>query len=170
MAYTDFTELPYADGTRKAYLMPIIGHTCKLAYGWTVGRRANTDLALEAWEAAKATFQQLEIPYTGMIVHHDQDPVYTGYRWTSQLLLKDGVRLSYALNGARDNPEMESFNGRFKTEGRSLFVEAQSLSELQTVVGEQMRYYNNERRHSSLGYLPPLTYLERIWPEPKASG
>ena len=65
---------------------------------------------------------------------------------------------------------MEAFIGRFKTEGCSLFLEAQTASELRAVVGEQMRYYNNERRHSSLGYLAPLTYLERIWPEPKASG
>ena len=162
VAYTDFTELLYADGTRKAYLMPIIGHTCKLAYGWAVGKRANADLALEAWEVAKATFQQLAIPYAGMIVHHDQDSVYTGYRWTGRLLLEDGVRLSYTLNGAKDNPEMESFDGRFKTEGRSLFLDAQTLGELRAVVGKQMHYYDTERRHSSIGYLPPLTYIERM--------
>ena len=162
MAYTDFTELVYADGTRKAYLMPIIGHVCKMAYGWAVGQRANTALALEAWEAAKATFQELAIPYAGMIVHHDQDSVYTSYDWTGQLLLQDRVRLSYALNGAKDNPEMESFNGRFKTEGHSLFLEAHNIAELHTVVAERMCYYNTKRRHSSIGYLPPLTYIKRV--------
>ena len=162
VAYTDFTELVYADGTRKAYLMPIIGHVCKMAYGWAVGQRANTALALEAWDAAKATFQELAIPYAGMIVHHDQDSVYTSYDWTGQLLLQDRGRLSYALNGAKDNPEMESFNGRFKTEGHSLFLEAHNIAELHTVVAERMHYYNTKRRHSSIGYLPPLTYIERV--------
>ena len=119
VAYTDFTEIPYANGTRKAYLMPIIGHVCKMAYGWALGKSANTDLALMAWEKAKTTFQEHNIPFLGMIVHHDQDPVYTGYRWLYQLLLKDKGWVSYALNGPRDNPEMESFNGRFKTEGHS---------------------------------------------------
>lgn len=33
VAYTDFIELVYANGQRKAYLMPIIGHRCKLVYG-----------------------------------------------------------------------------------------------------------------------------------------
>lgn len=160
VAYTDFTELLYADGTRKAYLMPIIGHLCKVVYGSAVGERANTDLALEAWESAKATFRQLEVPYAGMIIHHDQDSVYTGHRWTGQLVLEDQVRLSYTLNGAKDNPEMESFIGHFKTEGHSLFLEAQTLGELGAVVRAQMCYYNTERRHSSLGYLAPLTYLE----------
>jgi putative transposase len=162
VAYTDFTELSYADGRRKAYLMPIIGHVCKMAYGWAVGDRANTPLALEAWEAAKATFQRLDIPYQDMIMHHDQDSVYTSYSWTSQLLLEDRLRLSYTLNGAQDNPEMESFNGRFKTEGRSLFLDARDVPELRRVVAERMHYYNAGRRHSSIGYLPPLTYLERV--------
>ena len=44
-----------------------------------------------------------------MIVHHDRDPVFTGYGWTGQLLLSDSIMLSYALGGAKDNPEMESF-------------------------------------------------------------
>jgi hypothetical protein len=36
----------------------------------------------------------------GMILHQDQDPVFTSYMWTAQLLRKDSVRLSYALRGA----------------------------------------------------------------------
>lgn len=70
VAYTDFTELLFADGTRKAYLIPIIGHVCKMAYGWAVGERA------------KETFQRYDIPYVGMIIDHDQDAVFTGYGWT----------------------------------------------------------------------------------------
>lgn len=62
------------------------------------------------------------------------------------------MRLSYALNGAKDNPEMESFNGRFKPEGHSLFLDAHDIAELRTVVAERMQYYNSERRHSSIGY------------------
>lgn len=162
VAYTDFTELVYANGTRKAQLMPIIGHVSKVAYGWAVGRRANTALALQAWQRAKDTFEALVIPYQGMIVHHDQDSVYTGYAWTNQLLLKDQVQLSYTLNGARDNPVMESFIGRFKTENRSLLLDAERVFDLREIVSTQMHYYNTERRHSSINYLAPLTYLERV--------
>ena len=67
-------------------------------------------------------------------------------------MLKDGVHLSYALNGARDNPEMESFIGHFKSENESLLVDAADLPELREVVARQMHYYNAERRHSSLDY------------------
>lgn len=160
--YTDFTELVYADGARKAYLMPIISHACKMAFGWAVGRNANTTLALKAWHEAKVTFRRLSISFEGMIVHHDQDSVYTGYGWNSQLLLEDKARLSYALNGAKDNPEMESFNGRFKTENRSLFLDAQSVDELRNIVAQRMDYYNTERRHSSLDYVAPLLYIQQM--------
>jgi hypothetical protein len=71
---------------------------------------------------------ELQLPWQGTIIHHDQDSVYTSYDWTGQLLLKDNVRVSYALGGAKDNPEMEGFISRFKTEGHSLFLDARSMS------------------------------------------
>jgi len=159
--YTDFTELRYADGRRKAFLIPIIGHTSKLAFGWAVGEHPDTSLALQAWDRAKETCRQLYIVYAGMIMHHDRDSVFTSYAWTAQLLLEDGLQLSYALRGAKDNPEMEAFNGRFKTEGRSLFLEAETLSDLIAVVEMRMNYYNTERRHSSVGYVPPMTFIRQ---------
>ncbi len=93
-------------------------------------------------------------------MHHDQDSAYTGHMWTGQLLLQDKVKLSYALDGAKDNPEMESFNGRFKQEGNSLFLDAGDMEELKLVISRQMKYYNTKRRHSSLGYVSPATYIE----------
>ncbi len=81
-----------SDSYRKAYLMPIIGHACKMAYGWALGESANSVLAMEAWNMAKKTFERLGIACEGMIMHHDQDSVYTGHMWTGQLLLKDKVR------------------------------------------------------------------------------
>jgi transposase InsO family protein len=162
VAYTDFTELVYANGRLKAYLIPIIDHTSKLILGWAVGKRAVTSLALEAWEQARDTFRYQGFDLEGVTVHHDQDPVFTSYGWTSQLLLKDHVRVSYALNGARDNPEMEAFNSRFKTENRSLLLDAQTLEELQVLVSERMDYYNNERRHSSIDYQAPVVFIASL--------
>jgi transposase InsO family protein len=162
VVYTDFTEIPYANGQKKAFLIPIIGHVSKVAFGWAVGEHADTPLALQAWERAKATFRELDIAYAEtVIVHHDRDPVFTGYGWTSQLLLDDKVLLSYALRGAKDNPEMEAFNSRFKSEGQSLFLNAQTFTELVTVVGQRMVYYNTHRRHSAIGQIPPLTFVQR---------
>jgi len=118
---TDFTELVYTNGRRKAQLLPIIGHVSKMTYGWAVSEHADTELELLAWEQVKKTWRRLDIPYAGMIVHHDQDAVFTGYEWARRLVLED--------------------------------IE---------VANERMRYYNNEeRRHLSIGYLPPLTFIDR---------
>jgi transposase InsO family protein len=162
VAYTDFTELLYADGRHKAYLIPIIGHVSKLAYGWALGEGPDAATALRAWERAKETFRQLDTLYKGLILHQDQGSAFISYAWTGQLLLKDEVRLSYSLRGFKDNPEMESFIGHFKEEGRSLFLDAQSIAELATVVDNRMVYYNTDRRHSSIGYVPPLTYIAQV--------
>lgn len=159
VAYTDFTELLYADGQRKAHLIAIIGHICKLAYGWALGEGPDAATALRAWERAKETWRQLGIPYEGMIVHQDQGSAFISYAWTGQLLLVDRVQLSYTLRGFKDNPQMESFFSRFKEEGRSLFLDAQNVDELATVVDSRMVYYNTDRRHSSIGYVSPLTYI-----------
>jgi hypothetical protein len=36
--------------------------------------------------------------------------------WTGRLLLQDHLRISYTLDGAKDNPARESFISRFKNE------------------------------------------------------
>ncbi|HUW94794.1 MAG TPA: IS3 family transposase [Anaerolineae bacterium] len=166
VAYTDFTELVYADGRRKAHMIPIADHASKLALGWAVGERAVAGLALQAWEQSRQTLKAQGVELKEVIVHHDQDPVFTSDGWTSCLLLRDRVRVSYALNGARDNPQMESFIGRFKTENRSLLLDAQTLDELQAVVAERMNFSNNRRRHSTIGYQVPTMYIASLQPWP----
>lgn len=158
--YTDFTDLLHSRGVAK--LIAIIGHATKASFGWAVGESANTELALAAWDRAKRTFAELGVDPQGVIVHHDQDPVFTGYGWTSQLLLKDRLRLSFALNGAKDNTQMESFFSRFKTENHSLFADAQGPGPLGVLVDERMHYFNQERRHSSLGYVAPMSYVQSL--------
>lgn len=154
--YTDFTELPYATG--KAWLMALLDHASKVVVGWAVGGRADTALAVAAWRRARRWLVQHRVPLRGLIVHQDRDTVYTGYGWLG-LLQRDGVRLSFALHGCRDNPEMESFHSRFKTENRSLLRDASTLAELVQIVRWRIGYYNARRRHSALHNRAPLTYL-----------
>ena len=156
--HTDFTELRFAGGTQKAYLMPIVGHVSKLAFGWAVGESANRRLALQAWRQAKETMQELSIEPAGMVMH--QDPVYTSYAWTGRLLLHDRLQVSYSLDGARGNTEMEAFISRFKNENRSLLLDAPTIEALERVVNVRMCYYNEVRRHSALDNQPPRKGLE----------
>ena len=160
---TDFTELVYARG--KAWLMPILDSHSKLVPGCAVGRRRSRRLALKAWARARRRLRSLGVSIEGVIMHHDRDSVYTSDDWVRRVLLDDRARLSYALRGARDNPDMESFNGRFKTENQDLFGDVESFEELVTLVGKRMSHYNCRRKHSSIGNTPPMTYVRRLLAE-----
>jgi putative transposase len=167
--YTDFTEIHYGATGQKAFLIPFLDHVSKLVLGWALGERAITDLALEAWAQARETLASFSLTPAGRIIHHDQDPVFTSYAWTRRLLIEDRCRVSYALQGARDNPRMESFFGRFKTENRSLLQDAMTLPELLQVVAGRIEHYNQVRRHSSIGYQAPLVYVRTLLREGDAS-
>jgi putative transposase len=158
--YTDFTELAYGGGT--AQLIAFVDHTSKVALGGVVDGQKTAEVALRSWRGTKAALRRLGKGPRGVIVHHDQGSAFISYDWARELVQRDGARLSFALRGARDNPEMESFFGRFKVENRSLFLDATTLEELKVVVRRRLRYYNWERRHSSLGNQAPMRYLKNL--------
>jgi len=165
--YTDFTEIWYAKRKKKAYLMALIDHATKWVVGWAVGHRPNTELALEALAMAAATLADVGLTLEGRIIHHDQDTVYTGYRWLHAVLITHRARISFSENGAKGNTTMESFNGRFKGENKSLFYEEANIWELGRLIAKQMEYHNGRRRHSTLGYTAPIDYIihEEILPQ-----
>ena len=166
--YTDFTTLKYAKGNKKAYLMALVDDATKWAIGWALGFRPNTELAPEVLSMAKVTLADVGLSLAGRIIHHDQDSVYTGYRWLRAVLITHRARISFSENGAKGKTSMESFNGHFKGESKSLFYDAANIWELERTVAQQMRYYNGKRRHSALGYLAPMCYIikEAILPQP----
>ena len=65
-----------------------------------------------------------------MVTHQDQDLVYTSYAWTGRLLLWNQLQISFALDGAKSNTEMEVFISRFKNEVRSLLLDAPTIEVL----------------------------------------
>jgi putative transposase len=156
---TDFKELLYDGGRKKAHLMVMLDLESRWAGGWAVGDARNRSVALQALEDLRTNISSLGQRLWGVVIHHDKDSVYTTYRWLEELLLKDRARVSYAQRGARDNPWIESFWGRFETENGELILEAETLEEVRKIVAEQLEYYNCERRHSALGYRRPYEVM-----------
>ena len=154
---TDFTELLYAGGQRKAHLMVLLCIESRWAGGWAVGARRCRELALN--DTLTGNLGVVGRDLKGVIVHHDKDSVYTSYAWLRRVLLKEDGRLSYAEHGAKDNPWIESFWGRFKTENADLLLGCETLAEVETVVEDRLVYYNEAQRHSSLDYKPPMKVL-----------
>ena len=157
---TDFTEIPFDGGRRKAHLIAMLDVDSEWVPGWAVGFSKDTTLALECWEHVQRAYAEFGNDVAGVVVHQDQDSVFTSYDWLRALVVDAGVRISYSERGAWDNPWIESFWARFKGENGSLFLEAGDLPDLRDLIDQQMGYYNRLRRHSSLDNRPPLAYLK----------
>ena len=156
---TDFTELFYAGGQRKAYLMVLLCIESRWAGGWAVGPRRCRQLALASLSRLTGNLGVVGRDLNDVIVHQDKDSVYTSYAWLQRVLLQENGRLSYAEHGAKDNPWIESFWGRFKTENADLLLSCETLAEVEAVVADRLVYYNEARRHSSLDYKRPMEVL-----------
>jgi putative transposase len=92
MLSTDFTEFSYAGGSKKAYLMALLDPASAWVPGWAVGPSANRELALACWGEARRHLGEV----AGMVVHSDQDSVYTSYEWLRTLIVEDGVVISFS--------------------------------------------------------------------------
>jgi putative transposase len=152
---TDFTELTYDGGRKKAWMMVLVDIESKWAGGWSVGASRNRHMAMEAVESLPEGMASVgRCTLWGMIVHHEPGTRSTHQprAWLERLLVEERARLSYAQREAKDNPWIESFWGRFETENGELILEAQTVEEVRTLVGEQLDYYNRRRRHSALDY------------------
>ncbi|MGH3085788.1 MAG: integrase core domain-containing protein [Rubrobacteraceae bacterium] len=136
--------------------MALLDIESKWAGGWSPGPSRNRLMALEAVDGLREGMASLGCgDLCGAVVHHDKDSVYTSRRWLHRLLLEERARLSYAERGARDNPWIESFRGRFETENAELILEAETVEEAREIVAEQLDHYSHRRRHSALDYRAP---------------
>lgn len=135
---TDFKELFYDGGAKKAHLMVLLDLKSRWAGGWAVVDGRNRCVALQALDDLRKNMASLDQRLCGVVIHHDKDSIYTSYRWLEEVLLKNRARISYAQRGARDNPWIESFWGRFETENGQLILEAQTLEEVRQIVDEKL--------------------------------
>lgn len=118
--------------------------------GWDVRETMPEDLVSEALRRALAVRQ----PVQGLIVHSDQDSQYTATCFRN-LLTQHGAAQSMSRRGnCYDKAQAEYFWSRLKTElldgGSFLDLDAARLE-----LAHYIAYYNDERRHSALGYHTP---------------
>ncbi len=98
----------------------------------------------------------------GLIIHSDRGGQYAG---TIFRKLLTGYELLQSMSGADnpyDNAFMESYFSRFKAE----LLEGgafESLEDARTEIFEYIEmYYNPVRRHSSLGYISPVAFEQKM--------
>jgi putative transposase len=129
--------------------------------GWRVMSTKETALVSSAVEQALATRRRhdAEFTTTGLVHHSDAGSQYTSIAFT-EALEEAGIAGSIGSVGdALDNALMESTIGLYKTElieHRRNRKTWESRASVEAATAEWVHWYNAERLHSSIDYLPPI--------------
>jgi transposase InsO family protein len=155
--YSDITYLAYAN--QWAYLCSVRdGHTRRVL-GRTVGARMTATLVEKAVRQAVALRGSLP---QHVIFHADRGCQFTS-RQLAEACAQLGLPRSMGSTGVCwDNAQQESFWSTFKNEYyfRHVFTSLEQLRRATYVWIDS--WYNARRRHSAIGYIPPLEYERRL--------
>lgn len=156
---SDVTIISYQGGT--AYLSVHLDYWGKMVYGFKLSLRPDSDLVIDSLKQAIKRLKRFKIKNLKQIIfHQDRGSVYTSIDYTTEVL-KHNSYLSYSKTGEPgDNAVNESFFSRLKDEWQDVFYEAKNFEELEKIVKEKIKYYNQKRYHSSLNQTTPLKYTK----------
>lgn len=140
-------------GKQWNYLSVVMDLFTRKIIGWTFNRNRTADLVAESLIMAAN-----DNDYTKeTIFHSDQGSEYTS-RLNFKTLNERNIRISMSRKGhCWDNAFMESFFHSLKTE-MIYFNTFETIEEAVAYIMDYMKFYNQERIHSSLGYLTPSEF------------
>lgn len=132
-----------------------------LASRQIVGIAMADHLRAELVEAALDMALQQRRPPPGLLHHSDRGSQYTSQSYR-QRLHECGVTLSMSRVGeCRDNAPMESFWATLKRECADVPFATRAIAR-SDLFAYIMGFYNQQRRHSALGYLSPLMFEQQL--------
>ena len=136
------------------YLAVVLDAYSRRVVGWAVSLQLNADLPLAALHRALASRR----PGPGLLHHSDRGIQYASVAY-QDTLRRYGIRCSMSRRGdCWDNAVVESFFHSLKVErlhSRRLTDRQEVCEELQDYIE---RFYNRERRHSTLGHISPVLF------------
>ena len=146
-----------------AYVYFIVDAFSRMIVGWRVAHHMRTEMVLDALEMAR---WQRGTRLAGLVSHTDAGSQFTSVRYGEHLAELGALPSIGSVGDAFDNALAESVNGLYKTElirgpdqGPWRSVDDVELATLRWV-----HWYNAERLHEYLGYVPPAEF-EQIWRE-----
>jgi putative transposase len=142
------------------YLAVVLDVWSRKIVGWAMSSRLVTQIVLDALAMAIAQ----RSPATGVIFHSDQGCQYTSIEFGKHCR-EAGIRPSMGSVGdCYDNAMCESFFATLECEllDRARFADR---AEAELAVFDFIEgFYNTRRRHSSIGYLAPVTFEQKTDP------
>jgi putative transposase len=164
----DITYVPTREGW--LYLAVILDLASRLVVGWSMGETLETKLVMDALEMAL----QRRRPAPGLLHHSDRGVQYASNEYRAALEEQKAIVSMSRKGNCWDNAPAESF---FATVEIELIEDADwdTRAEARSAIFDFVEvWYNRQRRHSSLGYLTPAEFDERLLeatraPLPKAA-
>jgi transposase InsO family protein len=150
----DITYLPTRAGW--VYLAVLIDLFSRKVVGWSLQKHMQTELCLEALHQAVAIRQ----PAAGMLHHTDRGSQYTSDDYQDALKAFGATPSMSRKGNCWDNAVAESFFGTLEQE---LVLQQEEVwaNEIaaRAAVGDYIHcFYNQQRRHSTLGQISPVEF------------
>ena len=148
----DITYIPTREGW--LYLAAVEDLYSRRVVGWSMAAHLESRLVVDALELAV----QRRLPGEGLLAHSDRGSQYASEHY-QRLLAKHGIACSMSRRAdCWDNAPMESFFASLKKE-LVHGADFATRTEARAAIVEYIEvFYNNQRRHSSLGYVSPAEY------------
>ncbi len=150
----DVTYLKVAGKWR--YMAAVMDRHSRRIVGWSLGRRR--DAALTA-RALRQSVRNRD-PAPGLTFHSDRGVEYAAFDFRRQLAKLGMLQSMNRAGKMNDNAHMESFFHSMKCE--ELYAKTfNNKEELRQALSSYVAFYNHQRLHSSLSYLPPAVFEQR---------
>ncbi len=148
----DTTELLIGPSRAKLYLAAILDLHSRFIVGWALSAVNDRHLVIRALEMGLLR----RCPKAGLLHHSDQGSPYASEDYQN-ILADHGITCSMSRRGnCFDNAVMESWFSTLKAElGEHFECYGSAKEELFDYIEV---FYNQQRRHSSIGYLSPAEY------------
>lgn len=135
------------------YVAFVLDVYSRMIVGWQLATHMRTDLPLDALEMA--LWRRGIKKGSGLIHHSDRGSQYVSIRYGERLLEAGASASVGSVADSYDNAMAEALNGTFKAE----LIEQQGpwrdSDQVERALVRWVGWYNTERLHSALGYLPP---------------
>ena len=143
-------------GSGKLYLAAILDLFSRFIVGWAVSAVNDRHLTIKALQMAL----KRRCPDAGLLHHSDQGGTYASKDY-QDVLDTHGTTCSMSRRGnCYDNAVMESFFSTVKSELREHFA---SNGEAKMELFDYIEvFYNQRRRHSTLGQISPAAFERRV--------
>jgi transposase InsO family protein len=151
----DITYIPLKESA-FAYLALVLDLCSRRVVGWSLAEHMTDTLVIDALQHAIRDRQ----PAPGLVHHSDRGGQYASQAYRAVLRRAEFRQSMSRAANCYDNAFMESCFGTIKTELE--MTEYHSSHQARQDIASYLAYYNLQRRHSSLDYLPPATFEAQL--------